>query len=181
MRTTPLSTHSLLELIGLFEQSSQSITDTDGQRLRGVPGWELSRRTALSANELATWTECVGYAGGYPAPCGDETVMVDLEEDDDPSRYRYRCPETFRLKHVAAPNAAIYAPPSCSAPSLICSLSHRPCAKGSSYPRSTACSGVWARHGSAPRPQTCGLFVGSHSQRTTSSDISFRKPCRTKA
>ncbi|KVC62679.1 hypothetical protein WI72_09530 [Burkholderia ubonensis] len=108
MRTMPLPTHSLLELIDLFEQSSQSITDTEGQRLRGVPGWELSRRTALSAHELATWTECVGYAGGYPAPCGDETVMVDIEEDDDPGQYRYLCPDTFRTRYLPAAIAAVH-------------------------------------------------------------------------
>lgn len=108
MRTTPLSTHSLLELIDLFEQSSQSITDTEGQRLRGVPGWELSRRTALSAHDLATWTECVGYAGGYPAPCGDAAVMVDIEEDDDPGQYRYLCPDTFRTKYLPAAIAAVH-------------------------------------------------------------------------
>lgn len=109
MSSSPLSTRSLLELIDLFEQSSQSITDAEGQRLRGVPGWDLSRRTALSGHDLAIWTECIGYAGCYPAPCGDESVMVDIEEDDESGRYRYRCPETFRKKYLPAEMAAVYA------------------------------------------------------------------------
>ncbi|RPE15470.1 hypothetical protein DF122_21220 [Burkholderia pseudomallei] len=108
MRTTPLSTHSLLELIDLFEQSNQSIPDTEGQRLHGIPGWALSRMTALSSDDIKAWTQCVGYAGGYPAACGDETVMVDLEEDDR-GRYRYRCPETFRRKYLEADVTAVRA------------------------------------------------------------------------
>ncbi|KVG31429.1 hypothetical protein [Burkholderia diffusa] len=108
MQTIPLSTRSLLELLALFEQSNQPIPDADGQRLLGVPGWSLSRTTALSRRDLDTWTECIGYAGGYPAPCGDETVMVDLEEDES-GRYRYRCPETFRSKYVPADLVAVHA------------------------------------------------------------------------
>ncbi|MGC8732410.1 MAG: hypothetical protein ACP5RC_09150, partial [Halothiobacillaceae bacterium] len=80
----PLPTQSLLDLIDLFEQSGQPIADCDGQRLHGVPGWELSRKATLSDRDLAIWTECVGYAGCYPAPCGDEHVLVDIEEDYDP-------------------------------------------------------------------------------------------------
>ncbi|MCL6469539.1 MAG: hypothetical protein I4O48_14645, partial [Ralstonia sp.] len=109
MAATTLSTRSLLELIELFEQSSQSISDTQGQRLRGVPGWGLSRITSLSGRDLETWTECIGYAGGYPAPCGDETIMVDLEEDDDPGRFSYRCPETFRTKYLSVEMASVRA------------------------------------------------------------------------
>ncbi|MBN8518865.1 MAG: hypothetical protein J5X22_20245 [Candidatus Accumulibacter sp.] len=105
----PLSTRSLLELIGLFDLSNQSLTDAEGQRLRGVPGWDIFRGTSLSAGEIAEWTECVGYAGSYPAPCGDERVPVELQEDSDPTRYRYRCPETFRRKSVAAAEVAVYA------------------------------------------------------------------------
>ncbi|RQS20680.1 hypothetical protein [Burkholderia sp. Bp8998] len=108
MQTTPLSTRSLLELIALFEQSNQPIPDADGQRLQGVPGWSLSRATALSGHDLETWTECIGYASGYPAPCGDETVMVDLVEDES-GRYRYRCPETFRRKYLDTSVAAVRA------------------------------------------------------------------------
>ena len=109
MPAKPLSTPSLLELLDLFERSSQSLTDAEGQRLRGVPGWDIFHRTSLSARELAEWTECVGYSGCFPAPCGDERVPVELQEDSDPTRYRYRCPETFRRKSVAASEVAVYA------------------------------------------------------------------------
>lgn len=109
MSSKPLPTQSLLELIDLFERSHQSISDADGQRLHGVPGWDLSRGAALSDRDLAAWTECVGYAGCYPTPCGDERVLVEIEEDDDPGRYRYRCPETFRVKYIAADSAVVRA------------------------------------------------------------------------
>lgn len=102
MSQKSLSTRSLLELIDLFERSSHAVADGDGQRLRGVPGWDLSRRVALSDRDLAAWTERIGYAGSYLVPRGDERVPVDIEEDDDPGRYRYRCPETFRTKYVSA-------------------------------------------------------------------------------
>lgn len=65
MSSKPLPTQSLLDLIDLFEQSGQPIADGDGQRLHGVPGWELSRKATLSDRDLAAWTECVGYAGCY--------------------------------------------------------------------------------------------------------------------
>jgi hypothetical protein len=104
-----LSTQSLLELTELFERSRQALADIEGQRICGVPGWNVARMTSLSPDGLKEWADCVGYAGSFPAPCGDERVSVDLEEDDNPSRYRYRCPETFRLKHVAAAEAAVYA------------------------------------------------------------------------
>lgn len=97
-----LSTRSLLELIDLFDRSIHAVADGDGQRLCGVPGWELSGRVALSDGDLAAWTERIGFAGSYLAACGDERVPVEIEEDDDPSRYRYRCPETFRTKYVSA-------------------------------------------------------------------------------
>jgi len=57
---------------------------------------------ALSAKQLEHWADCVGYSGSYPAPLGDDRVHVDLAEDDQPDRYRYRCPETFRWKFVPA-------------------------------------------------------------------------------
>lgn len=109
MSSKRLSTKSLLDLINLFERSHQPLVDVEGQVLRGVPGWDLPRMTALSPEALEGWVDCVGYAGSFPAPCGDERIPVDIEEDDDPSRYRYRCPETFRLKYVAATDAAVYA------------------------------------------------------------------------
>jgi len=109
MSSKPLPTQSLLELIDLFEQSGQPIADGDGQPLHGVPGWDLSRKLSLSDHDLAAWTECVGYAGCYPAPCRDERILVDIEEDADPGRYRYRCPETFRVKYISAETAAVRA------------------------------------------------------------------------
>lgn len=104
-----LSTRSLLELIDLFDRSIHAVADGDSQRLRGIPGWDLSRRVSLSDRDLAAWTERIGFAGSYLAACGDERVPVDLEEDDDPGRYRYRCPETFRTKHVAAELVSVHA------------------------------------------------------------------------
>lgn len=109
MSSLPLSTRSLLELVDLFEQSSQSISDMEGQCLLGVPGWELSRRKALSDRDLSAWTECVGYAGYYPAPCGDSCEPVELQEDEDATRFSYRCPETFRKKYLPAEMAAVHA------------------------------------------------------------------------
>lgn len=109
MSPKSLSTRSLLELIALFERSSHVIADGAGQRLHGVPGWDLARRAALSDRELEQWTERVGYAGCYPATIGDEHVPVEIEEDDDPERYSYRCPETFRTKYVSADLVAVHA------------------------------------------------------------------------
>lgn len=109
MSPKSLSTRSLLELIDLFERSSHAVADGDGQRLHGVPGWDLSRCATLSDRDLAQWTERIGYAGCYPAPRGDESVSVEIEEDDDPGRYRYRCPETFRTKYVSADLVAVHA------------------------------------------------------------------------
>jgi len=109
MSQKSLPTRSLLELIDLFERSSHAVADGEGQRLRGVPGWDLSRRVALSDRDLAAWTERIGYAGSYLAAHGDERVPVDIEEDDDPGRYRYRCPETFRTKYVAAELVGVHA------------------------------------------------------------------------
>ena len=108
MSSKPLPTQSLLELIDLFEQSGQPILDGDGQRLHGVPGWSAFGRTSLSAKQLEHWADCVGYSGSYPAPLGDDRVHVDLAEDDQPDRYRYRCPETFRWKFVPAAEVAVF-------------------------------------------------------------------------
>lgn len=109
MSANSLSTRSLLDLTDLFDRSIGPVSDADGQRMHGVPGWNVFGHTSLSAQDIAVWTECVGYASSYPAPCGDERLPVDLMEDQDPSRYRYRCPETFRLKHISAVEAAIHA------------------------------------------------------------------------
>lgn len=108
MSSKPLPTQSLLDLIDLFEQSGQPIADGDGQRLRGVPGWSVLGRTSLTPKLLEQWTDCVGYAGSYPASFNDELVQADLTEDDQADRYRYRCPETFRWKFVPAAEVAVY-------------------------------------------------------------------------
>jgi hypothetical protein len=109
MSPKSLSTRSLLELIDLFERSSHAVADGAGQRLHGVPGWDLARCAALSDREREQWTERVGYAGCYPAAWDGERVPVEVEEDDDPGRYRYRCPETFRTKYVSADLVAVHA------------------------------------------------------------------------
>ncbi|PXF30044.1 hypothetical protein WH50_17475 [Pokkaliibacter plantistimulans] len=108
MSSKPLQTQSLLDLIDLFERSGQPIADGDGQRLRGVPGWKVLGRTSLTQKLLEQWTDCVGYAGSYPASLDDDLIQVDLTEDDQADRYRYRCPETFRWKFVPAAEVAVY-------------------------------------------------------------------------
>lgn len=117
-----LQTRSLLELIDLFERSSHAIADGDGKRLHGVPGWELARCAALSDRDLGQWTERVGYAGFYPAYRGDEHVPIEIEEDDDPERYHYRCPETFRTKYVAADLVAVHAIPAAKLLTLLADM-----------------------------------------------------------
>jgi hypothetical protein len=117
-----LKTRSLLELIDLFERSSNAVAGSAGQRLHGVPGWDLTRLTALPGPDLAAWTERIGYAGSYPAIRGDERIPVDLEEDEDPDRYSYRCPQTFRIKYVAADHAAVHAVPAVKLLTLLADL-----------------------------------------------------------
>jgi hypothetical protein len=103
------STASLHALIALFEQSHPPILSGNGQCLHGVPGWDFLHSTSLSAAERSAWIQCVGYAGHYPAPCGEERVPVVLTQDADPAVYRYRCPATFRLRTLSAHEAALYA------------------------------------------------------------------------
>jgi hypothetical protein len=102
-----LSTRSLLDLVDLFEQSSQSTVDADGQRLYGVPGWALSGISTLSDKQIEAWTDCIGYSAFFPAPCGEDRMAVEIKEDDDPDRYSYRCPETFRKKYISAETVAV--------------------------------------------------------------------------
>ena len=85
MSPKSLSTRSLLELIDLFERSIHSVADGEGQRLCGVPAWDLSGRVALSDRDLAAWTEHIGFSGSYLAASGDARVPVDIEEDADPA------------------------------------------------------------------------------------------------
>ncbi len=108
MPAQTLSTRSLLELIDLFERSRQSVSGCDGQRLSGAPGWSFLPATSLSEAELSAWTSRVGYASHYPADRGDERVAVELEESEDSSLYRYRCPATFRMKSVSADEVTVY-------------------------------------------------------------------------
>lgn len=117
-----LKTRSLLELIDLFERSGNAVAGSAGQLLHGVPGWELARLTALSGPDLAAWTERIGYAGSYPAIRGDERIPVYLEQDEDPERYSYRCPQTFRTKYVAADYVAVHAVPAVKLLSLLADL-----------------------------------------------------------
>lgn len=104
-----LPTSSLRELISLFERAHHLVGDGRGRRVRGLPAWEVTGRSGLSAAELASWTDCAGYAGECPVPWRDEQVLVPLTETDDPSQYEYQCPETFRKKRVAAADVAILA------------------------------------------------------------------------
>jgi hypothetical protein len=106
-----LSTPSLLEVIALFERAYQLVTGNEGQPLRGVPGWDFYARTCLSRTETGEWMVCLGYANYYPASLGDDRVPVDIEEDEDADSYSYRCPGTFRKKHVAASEVSILAVP----------------------------------------------------------------------
>ena len=109
MRQQALSTQKLLELLDLFERSDQSVTDARGHALRGVPGWDLFGRVSIEPEELSSWTERTGYAGMYPALRDDERVAVELhDDDDDPLRSWYRCPQTFRKKYVTARDAGVY-------------------------------------------------------------------------
>jgi hypothetical protein len=107
MPQTKLLTRSLLDLVDLFDQSSQSTIDAEGQRLYGVPGWVLSGISTLSDKQLEAWTDCVGYSAFFPAPSGEDRVAVEIEEDDDPDRYSYRCPETFRKKYIGSATVAV--------------------------------------------------------------------------
>lgn len=108
MSSSRLRTRSLLDLIGLFERSGQSIADSEGQRLRGVPAWDIIGRTVLTPTDIGEWTDLVGYAGHYPVLRNGERVPVELTEDEG-ARYCYRCSETFRSKTVAAEMVAVHA------------------------------------------------------------------------
>jgi len=108
MRT--LSTQLLLDLIKLFEQSVQQVVDEDGQLLTGIPGWKLRQYEALDVEQISEWCDCIGYAGYYPAPCGNERCDVDVFQDNESESYLYRCPETFRLRSKEPAEIAIYSP-----------------------------------------------------------------------
>ena len=105
-----LSTQSLLDLIKLFEQSVQRVVGEDGQILTGIPGWKLGQYEALDSEHISTWCDCIGYAGYYLAPYGNDHCDVDVFPDDESDRYLYRCPETFRLRTIEPAEIAIYNP-----------------------------------------------------------------------
>jgi len=105
-----LSTHSLLDLIRLFEQSVQRVVGEDGQILTGIPGWKLRQYEALDSEHISKWCDCIGYAGYYPTPYGNDHCDVDVFPNDDSNRYLYRCPETFRLRKIEPEEIAIYHP-----------------------------------------------------------------------
>ena len=105
-----LSTHSLLDLIRLFEQSVQRVVGEDGQILTGIPGWKLRQYEALDSEHISKWCDCIGYAGYYPTPYGNDHCDVDVFPDDESNRYLYRCPETFRLRKIEPEEIAIYHP-----------------------------------------------------------------------
>ena len=105
-----LSTHSLLDLITLFEQSVQRVVGEDGQILTGIPGWKLGQYEALDSERISEWCDRIGYAGYYPAPYGNDYCDVDVFPDDESDRYLYRCPESFRLRSIEPAEIAIYHP-----------------------------------------------------------------------
>lgn len=107
MSKMTLSTQSLLELLTLFDQSNNTVQDSEGNRLHGVAGWWIQSKTDLAPTTLQTWTTRVGYAGVIDVPCADDRVFVDINETDDPSKYEYRCPETFCRKFVSADLVAV--------------------------------------------------------------------------
>lgn len=108
MTGTPIPCAWLLELSHWFERSRAWVTDLDGQSLQGLPGWALFPHSRLPADLIAAWLQRVGYVGTYPVLCGDESVPVELEEDEDPGHLRYRCPESFRWRRLPAQAAAVY-------------------------------------------------------------------------
>ena len=105
-----LSTQSLLDLIKLFEQSVHRVVGEDGQILTGILGWKLRQYEALDSERISEWCDCIGYAGYYPAPCGNDHCDVDVFQDDESDRYLYRCPESFQLRSIEPADIAIYHP-----------------------------------------------------------------------
>ncbi len=106
-----LTTPSLIELTEVFERSGSSLTDLEGLRVQGVPSWDLSKYMRITPAVISHWLSKVGYAGTMPAYRGDEKVPVEITELDGsgPSNFQYRCPETFRMRRVAASAIAVYA------------------------------------------------------------------------
>ena len=106
-----LTTPALIELTEVFERSGSSLPDLEGLRVQGVPGWDLCKLARITPAITSYWLNKVGYAGTMPAYRGDEKVPVEITELDGsgPSNFQYRCPETFRMRRVAASAIAVYA------------------------------------------------------------------------
>lgn len=105
-----LTTPALIELTEVFERSGSSLSDLEGLRVQGVPGWDLCKLARITPAITSHWLSKVGYAGTMPAYRGDEKVPVEITELDGPgpSNFQYRCPETFRMRRVAASAIAVY-------------------------------------------------------------------------
>lgn len=99
--------NALRELIAHFERAHQGLVGLEGERLAGVPGWSLA---GWSAAQREAWFEVIGYAGSYPVASDGGPIAVELREDEDPSRFTYRCPQSFKRRFVAATEVAVYAP-----------------------------------------------------------------------
>ncbi len=143
MSKNSISTQSLLELIGLFDRCGQPIGDGNGQRTYGIPSWEITAHTSLSPQLVAAWTDRVGYARHFPATRDDEEIAMELKEDDDPSRYSYRCPETFRVKYVAADDVAIHSVKAAKLLHAIAELMNIPQALRKGIDVSPVAGGLW--------------------------------------
>ena len=106
-----LTTPALIELTEVFERSGSPLSDLEGLRVQGVPGWDLCKLARITPAITSQWLSKVGYAGTMPAYRGDEKVPVEITELDGsgPSNFQYRCPETFRMRRVAASAIAVYA------------------------------------------------------------------------
>ncbi|MEW7978536.1 MAG: hypothetical protein AB2813_01650 [Candidatus Sedimenticola endophacoides] len=90
-----------LDLIHLFDTSSQPIFGNEGQRLLGIPAWELDKKYPdLSQSPLSDWLTTSGYAGVIEVDFDDEQVHVEIEEDNDPGLVGYRDPNTLQWKTV---------------------------------------------------------------------------------
>jgi hypothetical protein len=105
---TILTTRSLLDLLGLFEQSNSCSLDADGNRLQGVSGGWIDSSTGLDPKTMQAWMTCVGYVSEIEVPCADGRAYVELRETDDPGNYEYRCPETFQRRRVNADHVAVF-------------------------------------------------------------------------
>jgi hypothetical protein len=99
--TTPL----LLELSKLFDNCARGIRVEDSSC--GIGRWDMDNLPPTILQGVLPWMSCIGYAEEIQVDFHDDKVEVALQETDDAAFYRYRCPETFRYKPVAAERVAI--------------------------------------------------------------------------